>query len=202
MPVTTETWRATTLALVDDEYDRRNASDGRSRYGAYLNQRLSRFHEYDQPEQTRPPGEFAAAAWTVATSPVMTPGYVAIRPDLRAITPTFTGDDGQLVIDIHVPLHRHDLRAKRDIPYDWQDWDMERHHLSAYSYYLEPSSLRPALLTTSVVRLLVDTAWGLPPQQHTSGHGLVDDAKRTVAALACGINRHAGPIVAALRGEQ
>ncbi|MEU6217237.1 hypothetical protein ABZ845_06890 [Streptomyces sp. NPDC047022] len=202
MHATTETWSPTTLALVDDEHDRRNASDGHSRYGAYLKQRLTRFHEYNQSESPLPTQEFAAAAWQVATSPIMSPGYVGIRPDLRAITPTFADDEGGLVIDVQVPLHHYDLRAARDIPLGWQDWETDRHYLSAYASYFEPGSKRPALLTTTIVRLVVDGAWGLPPQEHTRGHGLVDDAKRTVAALAAGINGHAGPIVAALRGEQ
>ncbi|WP_406467083.1 hypothetical protein [Streptomyces sp. NBC_01594] len=202
MHATTETWSPTTLALVDDEHDRRNASDGYSRYGAYLKQRPTRFHEYDQAEKPLPRQEFAAAAWEVATSPVMSPGYVEIRPDLRAIAPTFADDEVGLVVDVHVSLHHYDLRAARDIPLGWQDWEMERHYLSPYAYYLEPGSKRPAVLTTTVVRLVVDGSWGLPPQEHTSGHGLVDDAKRAVTALAAGINRHAGPIVAALRGEQ
>ncbi|MFD4144421.1 hypothetical protein [Streptomyces sp. NPDC058572] len=202
MHATTETWSPTTLALVDEEHDRRNASDG-SRYGAYLKQRLSSFHEYDRPDQPLPTDEFAAAAWRVATSPVMSPGYVEIRDDLRGIIPTFGEDgDGILLLDIHVPLYCQDLRAARDIPLGWQDWDTERHYLSSYATLYEPSSKRPALLTTTVVRLVADDSWGLLPQEHTRGHGLVDAAKRAVATLARGINQHAGPIVATLRGER
>ncbi|MEU8977638.1 hypothetical protein [Streptomyces sp. NPDC048309] len=203
MPVTSESWSPTTLALVNDEHDRRNASDGHSRYGAYLNQRLSWLHEYDDPDQPLPTTEFATAAWKVATSPVMSPGYVEIRSDLHGITLAFAEDgDGRLLVDVHVPLHHHDLREVRNIPRSWQDWDTERHYLSPYETLFDPESKRPALLTTTVVRLVVDTSWGLPPQQHTRGHGLVDDAKRTVAALVSGINRHAGPILVALRGER
>ncbi|NWF27992.1 hypothetical protein HW130_17255 [Streptomyces sp. PKU-EA00015] len=184
MSVRNELWTPTMLTLIDEEHDHRSASDGHSRYGAYLGQRLNRFHEYDRPDQPLPVNEFAAAAWGVATSPVMSPGYVEIRPDLRGITPTFAEDgDGSLLIDVHVPLYRQALRANRDVPSGLQDWSAERHCLSSYATFYEPSSERPALLTTTVVCLVVDGSWGLAPQEHTRGHDLVADAKRTVAAL-------------------
>ncbi|WP_030255963.1 MULTISPECIES: hypothetical protein [Streptomyces] len=71
-----------TLVIVDDTADRESASDGRSRYGAYIAQHAADFR--DDGELLRPV-DFAVAAWRTATSPVMAPGYVAVRPDLDRI---------------------------------------------------------------------------------------------------------------------
>ncbi|MFF4574860.1 hypothetical protein [Streptomyces sp. NPDC001410] len=208
MPAHKPSWAPSTLVRVDD-YDARNASDGRSRYGAYLAARLDWFHEYGVPDQPLSPAEFAAAAWTVATSPVMSPGYVRIRPDLSGITSAFSEDgEGRLLFEIQVPLDHYDLRAecRSRIPRAWRDWQpgsvLDTDSSGPYRPRREPDSQRPALLTTAVMRLVAEDTWGLVTPQHTTGDGLVDDANRAIAVLAANINEHGGPMVAALRGER
>jgi hypothetical protein len=56
---------------IDCEYDRDNASDGVSRYGAYIRQ--ARFEPWTDNDHAV---ELAEFAWRQATGPVMAPGYV------------------------------------------------------------------------------------------------------------------------------
>src|SRR5262249_62086415 len=60
---------------VDRDYDRSHASDGISRYGAYL--RDAAFEPWTDHDQAV---EWAAFAWERATGPVMSPGYVRYYP--------------------------------------------------------------------------------------------------------------------------
>src|SRR6266536_3430342 len=72
------TARADRVCRVDEDWDRTNASDRVSRYGAYLRSHAELFDPWrDAPGGiTEDPGEFAIAALQVATGPIMSPGYV------------------------------------------------------------------------------------------------------------------------------
>jgi hypothetical protein len=59
---------------IDADHDRDSASDGVSRYGAYLRRHTSRLSPWD--EGVGGAAEFAAAAWEIGSSPIMAPGYV------------------------------------------------------------------------------------------------------------------------------
>ena len=67
---------------IDYDYDRENASDGVSRYGGYVRGSSALTESWDgtwddsQVQQAR----FAQAAWTAATAPVMSPGFVRCHP--------------------------------------------------------------------------------------------------------------------------
>jgi hypothetical protein len=64
------------------------ASDGISRYGAYLAQHRGMFRDVDgQP--TGDPLEFAAAAWEIAHSPIMSPAYVSTHPRIQSAVATW-----------------------------------------------------------------------------------------------------------------
>ncbi|NGN63882.1 hypothetical protein G5C51_08170 [Streptomyces sp. A7024] len=200
MTIPDRDWGPRTLALVDHEHDRDAADDGRSRYGAYLRVRGYQLHEPGQPATPLPPAEFAAGAWTIATSPIMSPGYVRIRPDLLGIRPGF--GDGRLYLDVQLPLPQQALKADTAIPYNWRDWQGESAAGDRYRYREEPRfDGRPNLLTHAVLRIPVDETWQLPDQTHTTGDGLTAQAQAAVAALARGVNRDAGPMAAALLGE-
>src|SRR5215469_18526947 len=73
-----------TAFWIDHEYDQANSSDGISRYGAYIRQRISTsFAEcWNGTSGDSGRERFAAAAWRTATSPVMVPGYVRRHPRL------------------------------------------------------------------------------------------------------------------------
>jgi hypothetical protein len=71
------------LWRVDDAHDLDQASDGFSRFGAYLS---TRTHDLDL-EWSAPADRafsFACWAWRIATPPVMSPGYVRLGPAIES----------------------------------------------------------------------------------------------------------------------
>lgn len=188
-------WTPTTLALVDNDYDRANASDGISRYGAYLAQHPRDFTAWD-PEPLSP-SEFAVAAWRIATSPIMSPGYVRTRPDLDAITADFTEDGPGAVLTVRVPLLHGDLGTR--LPYEWRDWMPEHNrHDGRYPEWIAPDGQYPSVLATAEVRVPVAEAL-LPVPKHLRGPGLAADARAAVFTLTELVNTKAGPVVERLR---
>src|SRR6266536_6688337 len=94
------------VCWVDLAWDRTNASDGVSRYGAYLRGHAEEFQPWYGEETpdgiTREPGEFAAAAFQVATGPIMSPGYVRWHPRVLDHTVGYGEDPepGRLVLKV------------------------------------------------------------------------------------------------------
>jgi hypothetical protein len=76
---------------VDHDHDRGHASDGISRYGAYL--RDATFEPWTDHDQAV---EWAAFAWRRATGPVMSPSYVRYHPRVRGAQLERSGWDGNL----------------------------------------------------------------------------------------------------------
>ena len=70
------------VCWIDPDYDREQASDGQSRYGAYVRDHARLFDPWqDAPDGvTRDPVDFAIAAFRVATGPIMGPGFVRWHP--------------------------------------------------------------------------------------------------------------------------
>ena len=86
---------APTAFWVDRDYDREYASDGISRYGAYL--RDATFEPWTDDDQAV---EWAVFAWRRATGPVMSPGYVRYHPRVLAARLERSGWDGSLVAGV------------------------------------------------------------------------------------------------------
>ncbi|MEV7422847.1 hypothetical protein [Streptomyces sp. NPDC091212] len=187
MTTVADRWTPGILARIDDEYDRTNASDGISRYGAYLNQHTPDFHEYGEPDTPLPAPEFAAAAWRVATAPVMSPGYVRLRPDITAVDCAFT-DDGLLMLMVTMPVPHSALAAR--VPYAWRDWERDRYGFTEgpYQRLVEPEG--PAILVSAEIRIVVN---GLAAPEHVRGPGLLDDARTALGVLVHRLNGAAGP---------
>lgn len=198
-------WTPSTLAAINDAYDRANASNGRSRYEAYLghNANLFRSAWSDTPSPVEDPAEFAAHAWTVATGPIMSPGFVELRPDLHNIHLRRSEADGSLFADITVPLHHDQIGGRGRFPYDWQDWQIEHDFGNVdYDNWVEPDSLkRPAVLASATVRVPGGTWTDLPTPTAYEGPALFDEARQAVSVLVTCINQDAGPIVAKLLGN-
>jgi hypothetical protein len=193
-------WSETTLATVDDVYDRENASNGYSRYAEYLrlNNGLFRDRWTDGPAPVEDPAEFAVHSWTVATGPIMAPGYVRIRPDLRGISLHRDEDDHGLYAEIRVPLdHRQIGGGAKRFPYAWQDWVEDRGWGDGeYADVREPDDTkRPAVLASAVIRV-PGREWSLVTPTAYEGRTLADEARETVARIARYVNDDAGPIVA------
>ncbi|MEE1787739.1 hypothetical protein PUR71_33250 [Streptomyces sp. SP17BM10] len=172
-----------TLALCDG---------GGSRYGAYLAQHAGRFHDDGDPLR---PAHFAAEAWTVATSPVMSPGYVRLRPDIADVRPAFDYNGG-LLLRIEVRLRQRALADSLGPSGRFGDWwqhrplgdDGRRPRL------IEPEEYdRLAVLLTATLVVPV-TDHLLPVPTATRGPELTEQARQAVHALAGVLNACAPPV--------
>jgi hypothetical protein len=185
------------VCWVDADWDRSQASDGVSRYGAYLRGHTKLFdpwHGEDAPDGiTRDAGEFAIAAFRVATGPMMSPGYVRWHP--RALDHQVSHGDnpepGRLVLQVTLAIA---LPLWLGSP--WRSWT-ERFG----DPWREPDDDRHAALARLALR------WPLPvadlPRPRLparAGQPNLHDAKASVRALVGEINATAGPVLAKLEG--
>lgn len=198
----TAPWSRETLVRIGDVYDRESASDGVSRFGAYLRQRPEECRDAwsDEPAPIEDPAEFAWRMWQIATGPVMVPGYVQVRPDLHGVRLHRDEDDGALYAEIHVPLLHADIGGgPKRFPYSWQDWEPDRDPWEAtgYSSRVEPRENKRASVLASVVVRVPGREWaGLVTPTAYEGRTLLDEARETLAAVVHNLNVDAAPIVA------
>jgi hypothetical protein len=185
------------VCWVDADWDRSQASDGVSRYGAYLRSHTQLFnpwHGEDAPDGiTQDPGEFAIAAFRVATGPIMSPGYVAWHPRVldHQVGHGDNPEPGRLVVKVTLATA---LPLWLGSP--WRSW----------TEYLgrdwrEPDDDRLAALARLVLRWPLPAA-GLPHPSTPARPGVpnLGDAKASVRALVAAINATAGPVLAKLEG--
>ena len=186
---------------VDRDHDREHASDGVSRYGAYL--RDAAFEPWTDHDQTV---EWAVFAWRRATGPVMSPGYVRYHPRVLAARLERSGWDGSLVAGVDLvstwpeeltaALGRGMRLGGQDV--SWHDWPAGYRGGDAISYY-EPSeadvAARPYLLVTAGLRFTVPSA-GLPEPPATPA-ALLSAGQQAVAVVIAELNRIVGPVLRA-----
>jgi hypothetical protein len=189
---------------VDRGYDREHASDGISRFGAYL--RDAAFGPWTDDDQA---AEWAVFAWGRATGPVMSPGYVRYHPRVLAARLERSGWDGSLVANVSLvsgwpaqltaALARDVRLGARDAL--WQDWPAEHLGGDAIRYY-EPGeadvAARPYLLAALSLRFTVPSA--ALPRPPTSSAGLLGAGRQAVAAMVAELNRIVGPVLGASLG--
>src|ERR1017187_6240513 len=91
---------------IDIDYDRENATDGVSRYAAYVRQAAASFEPWSDNDQAV---ELAVFAWQQATGPVMAPGYVRRHPRIAAARLARSDWDGSLLatVDLVMPPPHH-----------------------------------------------------------------------------------------------
>lgn len=187
------------LTFVDDVYDREQATDGQSRYAAYL---ASNAHLLHNDGEQLTATEFACSAWRIATAPIMSPGYVRIRPDLHAIAAeSATADADQVALRITVPLrhaalaHRPDRRLG-----DWQPdpWG-ER---GPFRRLVEPDTDKPLLLATATLLLPVPDHLLIEPGTTQPGRVMTIEATSVVRELAVWANAHAHLVTDLLGGPR
>jgi hypothetical protein len=190
---------APTAFWVDQDYDRGLASDGISRYGAYL--RDAAFEPWTDHDQTV---EWAAFAWRRATGPVMSPGYVRYHPRVRGAQLEHSSCDGSLAAavtlissrpeELKTPLARGLKLGDREAY--WQDWPIQC--LGDTVSYYEPSeadvAARPYLLATVGLQFTVRSA-GLPEPPATSA-ALLSAGQQAVVVVVAELNRVIGPVLA------
>lgn len=199
-------WSGTTLVRVADDYDREKSDSGApldSRFGRYLAQRLKDLWEEDRAD----PKAFLVWAWHVATPPIMSPGYVRIRPDLGAVRLTQSEADGRLLAEITTPVGHGQLAQSVRPPWDVRDWETERYSYSSDGNHrplqAPEDESKPALLLSATLRLPAD-GWTLhkPAGTWPVEELLIDDAKQAVAVAVQNINRDAGHRIAKLIGDE
>lgn len=162
---------------VDDTTDHDVASDGLSRYGAYLRQKWALFH-VDGPGHppTQDDVQFAVVAWTIARPPIMAPGYVSDHPRIQNATIHWDDDARAAVaVQIAVPAWPGAYR----IPSHWRGWTCPPAALRWTAPY---DNDRPTVLTSLTVRIPV-AAEELPTPRYRSGAAETAAAKRAVMSL-------------------
>jgi hypothetical protein len=193
---------AATAFWVDRDYDREQASDGVSRFGAYLHG--AAFEPWTDDDQAT---EWAVFAWSRATGPVMSPGYARYHPRILGAGLERSGWDGNLAAGVTIvcdwptqltaALARGVRLGDRDA--HWQDWPAERLGGDAVSYH-EPSgsdvAARPYLLTALSLRFTVPTA--ALPQPPTTAAAWLGAGQQAVAAVVAELNRIVGPMLSAV----
>lgn len=178
---------------IDNGYDRDNASDGVSRYGAYVRQ--ARFEPQTDDDHAV---ELAVFAWDQATGPVMAPGYVREHRRIRQACLSRSDWDGSLLARVDLVIGQPpSLRFLRsdDERGHWRDWPSQQVFAGPGRFY-EPDSDElardPYLLATASLRFTVPSA-GLPqPRPDSADAGT---CQRAVAVLVGELNAIAGPVL-------
>jgi hypothetical protein len=182
------------VCWIDRDHDRTSASDGVSRYGAYLRDHAHLFNPWqDAPNGvTADPVEFAIAAFTVATGPIMSPGYVRWRGRVCDDAATRSEDDGRLLLSVTLAVP-----SPARLPWDWRSWERDFH-----DRYLEPDDSRPTGLARLELRWPVATdQLPTPRRPRRPGVPNLRDATGTVAALVDQMNTTCGPVLADLEAS-
>lgn len=189
---------------IDDEYDREKASDGVSRFGAYVRQSTSLPEcwdgTWDDLEGRR--ARFAAATWETATSPVMSPGYVRKHPRVLSERVQVSGWDLSLagVVELVTPWPQPLARSR-----DWQggmwwrNWRVET--FGGREFYREPGedemvSGRYLMASARLVFPLPVDA--LPAAPSGPRDNVVGAAREAVLALVAAMNAVVTPVIGAL----
>ncbi len=193
-----------TAFWVDRDYDRELASDGVSRYGAYLcDATFEPWTDHDRAV------EWAVFAWHRATGPVMSPGYVRYHPKVLTARLERSGWDGGLVAAVSLvsswpeQLTTAPARAVRLRERDayWQDWPAEYHRETVS--YCEPSeadvAARPYLLATLSLQFTVPSA--TLPEPPATPAALLSAGQQAVGLVVAELNRIVGPVLSAGLGD-
>jgi hypothetical protein len=181
------------VCWIEADYDRANASDGQSRYGAYVRDHARLFDPWqDGPDGvTTDPVEFAIAAFRVATGPIMSPGLVRWHPRVCAYGVDRNDYDGRLVVSVTLATP-----APLRLPgWAWRGWDRD----VVGDRFLEPEDRGPVALARLELRwpLAVDQLHR-PAGPRVPGRPNLVDATAAVAVVVGSANDTAGPVLAAL----
>jgi hypothetical protein len=189
------------VCFIDADWDREHASDGVSRYGVYMSTHAELFEPWDDQVGgiTADLGEFAVAAFRVATGPIMSPGYVRWHPRVLAHQVGYgeNRDPTRLMVEVTLATA---LPLRLGSPW----WGWTRGRLLPEQDWLEPDEDRHAALASLRLRWPLEAATlPYPTVAALAGQLNVQEAKASVAALVAAINATAGPVLAWLeQGRQ
>lgn len=186
---------------IDYGYDREQASNGVSRYGAYVRKGTSLAECWDGTWED--PGirqaKFAAAAWSTATGPVMAPGYVRHHPRVLSGKVAYNAWDGTLngLVRVVTPWPQPLAQSCAWHPGDslWEDWPVEPF---GGEYHREPDEDETAArryLMTSAALIFPLSAGALPAAPAVPRDDLEDRAREAVRVLTCAMNNVVGPVI-------
>lgn len=181
------------ILWTDDKYDRQYASDGVSRFGAYVQQRA---HMFASDLDSLTPVDFASTVWAIACSPVMSPGYVCTRRDVWAVT-CFSGEEGRVLIaDVEVRLPWPAGLRGTGPAIGWTSWARSKGTWDDPPLFIEPEDQAHALLVNAHLRVPIEMDHLPAPCKPGALDVMV--AKRAVAVVAGQVNAHVGPLLAEL----
>lgn len=192
----------TTPFWLDWDYDRRNADTGTSsRYGNYLRQDARWFTLIDYEE---PASAFAAAAWRIATGPVMSPPLVRCHERILGTSVQRNDWDGGMIAAVTLASHCPVVLANAKPTAGGWYRGYGRHDVFLRGDFEGPSEEdlakgHPYLLHSSQV------VWQLPPDALPPIHEvptapaefyrLARLAVACVEALVNGLNDEVGPLL-------
>jgi len=179
------------VCWIDREHDRAAASDGVSRYGAYLRDHAGLFDPWGEAPDgvTADPVEFAIAAFTIATGPIMSPGYVRWHGRVHDHHAGRSEDDGRLLLSVTLAVP-----SPLRLAWSWRGWERDFH-----DRYREPDDRRPTGLCRLELRWPVATdLLALPASAKVASIPNLRDATRAVRVLVEQVNTTVGPILAKL----
>lgn len=171
--------------VIDETYDQNYASDGFSRYGAYLAMRLPAIID-DDPDVLTDPVRWAAFAWATATTPVMSPGYLEWNGPIEDIQVSW--DEGHLAVEVVVRTHSPVSLT------GWRGWDRDRQGNHVEPWY----GTRTALTRVTLRAVLAHAELPSPPAEASSREDVVLAAKVAVSAVALAVEDVLAPVVATL----
>jgi hypothetical protein len=188
---------------IEHEHDRQAASDGVSRYGAYVGDRIpGGFDEcWDGTYETRLAERFAAKAWAVARGPIMAPPYVDEHPDvLAAKLHVDYDDDAGLIAGIELASRwPQPLGRGWDGTRHWWPWPRE-HSFTSGDYPRNPYGEETArhcyaLASLRLVFAVPSERLPAPPgAQHKWGE-VEQTARAVVAVLVAELNQVVNPVL-------
>jgi len=188
---------------IDHDYDREHASDGVSRYGAYVRGAVF------EPQ----PGDDGAAglaefAWRRGTGPVMSPGYVRRHPRIAVARLERSGWDGSLLamagLVIGQPGPLRYLPAG-DGPATWRHWPADFSFGTGHDEWREPGGEEVArgrhLLCTASLRFTVPATGLARPPAQPGMPLLLAQCRDTVAALVRTLNTIVSLVIARIDND-
>lgn len=182
----------------NDRDDRERASNGQSRFGAYLFQHGHRFFS-EEGTPTADVVEFAFAAWDIANSPMMAPGYVRTHPRVTGTEPCWD-DDARPALTAYLAASWPGRVADMLGP-NVDSWVRQYSGDHVIAWHEPWGNERLSVFTTLAVRVPVQVDL-LPTPRYRAGTPDTTTAKHAVNVLCATLNTVASPMVLALDDPQ
>lgn len=187
---------ADSVFVVQDVYDLEYGNDGRSRLDAYLAQNSRRFRGQDAV-LTSSSAAFAAAAFVVATVPIMSPPYLSAHP--RVVYAAARWDEkGRcgLVLEFAAPMA---TPLAEQLPPQARGWD---HDPGAGRFFPSEDNDQLAVYSRLTVRIPFPVDALPEPVYTATGMAEVGTVKRALRLLADHANSVLAPIIATLDSDE